>query len=74
MVIIGRTYVDDVDVGVIEEVVGFGGQFFHAILRAPGLERALDYVAARDDFGVGVVQPSGHMGVGDAADADHADL
>ncbi len=52
MIIVGGTDVDDVDVGVVDEVFGFGNEFGDALFCTPIFEHFGVDIATGNEFGM----------------------
>ena len=70
----GRADVDDVDVGIGDQVVGLGIGFGDVVFLGFGFENGRDRIGEGDHFGVFGGVPAGEMCGGDAADANDADF
>ena len=71
---VGGGDVDDVDVGVVEEVRRVGRELRDFVLLAPAFEDGFVNVAPGDQFGMFRGIPAGNVAPGNAAYADDADF
>jgi hypothetical protein len=74
MVSAGCAHVDDVNVGVVDQFLGVGGEFRHVVFPPPRLQHVVADVAAADEFSVFGGQPPRNVGAGDSANPDDSHL